>query len=185
VRLVSFAVHWIRAEIHEYILRNWRIVRIATTKAQRKLFFNLRSAKQRLGWFSEDEAEAVAKDLGVEARVLRDMESRMALPDLGFDTPLGGESEDEGTAPADWIADSSYDPAYLVAEEDAEQNQQERLLDALDGLNERARDILQRRWLQEPKATLQELADEYGVSAERIRQLESNAMKKLRGALAA
>jgi RNA polymerase sigma-32 factor len=185
VRLVSFAVHWIRAEIHEYILRNWRIVRIATTKAQRKLFFNLRSAKQRLGWFSEDEAEAVAKDLGVEARVLRDMESRMALPDLGFDTPLGGESEDEGTAPADWIADSSYDPAYLVAEEDAEQNQQERLLDALDGLNERARHILQRRWLQEPKATLQELADEYGVSAERIRQLESNAMKKLRGALAA
>ena len=185
VRLVSFAVHWIRAEIHEYILRNWRIVRIATTKAQRKLFFNLRSAKQRLGWFSEDEAEAVAKDLGVEARVLRDMESRMALPDLGFDTPLGGESEDEGTAPADWIADSSYDPAYLVAEEDAEQNQQERLLDALDGLNERARDILQRRWLQEPKATLQELADEYGISAERIRQLESNAMKKLRGALAA
>ena len=185
VRLVSFAVHWIRAEIHEYILRNWRIVRIATTKAQRKLFFNLRSAKQRLGWFSEDEAEAVAKDLGVEARVLRDMESRMALPDLGFDTPLGGESEDEGTSPADWIADSSYDPAYLVAEEDAEQNQQERLLDALDGLNERARDIMQRRWLQEPKATLQELADEYGVSAERIRQLESNAMKKLRGALAA
>jgi RNA polymerase sigma-32 factor len=185
VRLVSFAVHWIRAEIHEYILRNWRIVRIATTKAQRKLFFNLRSAKQRLGWFSEDEAEAVAKDLGVEARVLRDMESRMALPDLGFDTPLGGESEDEGTAPADWIADSSNDPAYLVAEEDAEQNQQERLLDALNGLNERARDILQRRWLQEPKATLQELADEYGVSAERIRQLESNAMKKLRGALAA
>jgi RNA polymerase sigma-32 factor len=185
VRLVSFAVHWIRAEIHEYILRNWRIVRIATTKAQRKLFFNLRSAKQRLGWFSEDEAEAVAKDLGVEARVLRDMESRMALPDLGFDTPLGGESEDEGTAPADWIADSSYDPAYLVAEDDAEQNQQERLLDALEGLNERARDILQRRWLQEPKATLQELADEYGVSAERIRQLESNAMKKLRGALAA
>ena len=185
VRLVSFAVHWIRAEIHEYILRNWRIVRIATTKAQRKLFFNLRSAKQRLGWFSEDEAEAVAKDLGVEARVLRDMESRMALPDLGFDAPLGGESEDEGTAPADWIADSSYDPAYLVAEDDAEQNQQERLLDALEGLNERARDILQRRWLQEPKATLQELADEYGVSAERIRQLESNAMKKLRGALAA
>ena len=185
VRLVSFAVHWIRAEIHEYILRNWRIVRIATTKAQRKLFFNLRSAKQRLGWFSEDEAEAVAKDLGVEARVLRDMESRMALPDLGFDTPLGGESDDEGTAPADWIADSSYDPAYLVAEDDAEQNQQERLLEALDGLNERARDILQRRWLQEPKATLQELADEYGVSAERIRQLESNAMKKLRGALAA
>lgn len=185
VRLVSFAVHWIRAEIHEYILRNWRIVRIATTKAQRKLFFNLRSAKQRLGWFSEDEAEAVAKDLGVEARVLRDMESRMALPDLGFDTPLGGESDDEGTAPADWIADSSYDPAYLVAEDDAEQNQQERLLEALEGLNERARDILQRRWLQEPKATLQELADEYGVSAERIRQLESNAMKKLRGALAA
>jgi RNA polymerase sigma-32 factor len=185
VRLVSFAVHWIRAEIHEYILRNWRIVRIATTKAQRKLFFNLRSSKQRLGWFSEDEAKAVAKDLGVEARVLRDMESRMALPDLGFDTPLGGESDDEGTAPADWIADSSYDPAYLVAEDDTEQNQQKRLLDALDGLNERARAILQRRWLQEPKATLQELADEYGVSAERIRQLESNAIKKLRGALAA
>ncbi len=185
VRLVSFAVHWIRAEIHEYILRNWRIVRIATTKAQRKLFFNLRSAKQRLGWFSEEEAAAVAKDLGVEPRALREMESRMALPDLGFDTPLGGDSDDEGTAPADWIADSSYDPAYLVAKEDAEHDQQERLLRALDGLNPRARDILQRRWLQEPKATLQELADEYGVSAERIRQLEANAMKKLHGVLAA
>ncbi|MFO8155006.1 MAG: RNA polymerase sigma factor RpoH [Pseudomonadota bacterium] len=183
VRLVSFAVHWIRAEMHEYILRNWRIVKVATTKAQRKLFFNLRNAKKRLGWFTRDEVESVASDLGVSTENVLEMESRLANRDTAFDAPTD-DSDDEGPlAPAAYLEDSGSDPARVVEADQDETNQTAQLRAALDGLDERSRDIVSQRWLREPKATLQELADEYGVSAERIRQLEKAAMKKLRGGL--
>ena len=186
VRLVSFAVHWIKAEIHEFILRNWRIVKVATTKAQRKLFFHLRSSKKRLGWFSSDEAEAVAKDLGVDADVVREMESRMAGQDTAFD----GYTDDDGDAsyyqaPVHYLEDQRYDPATQLEESDWESNAAQQLQKALSNLDNRSRDILQSRWLDEDnKATLHELAAKYGVSAERIRQLESNALKKLKGFMA-
>jgi RNA polymerase sigma-32 factor len=185
VRLVSFAVHWIKAEIHEYILRNWRIVKIATTKAQRKLFFNLRSAKKRLGWFSLEEVEQVADDLGVKPETVLQMEARLANSDVAFDG--SAEDEDEGApmAPAAYLADMRHEPASQLEDADSANDQQERLHAALETLDERSRDILQKRWLTENKATLHELADEYGVSAERIRQIEKAAMKKLQGALAA
>lgn len=186
VRLVSFAVHWIRAEIHEFVLRNWRIVKIATTKAQRKLFFNLRKAKQRLGWFSREEVEAVAEDLGVPAEQVLEMEQRLAGQDMQFDAPVGADSEEGETfTPAAYLPDPDADPAVAVENEDWEADNGNRLHQALAALDPRSRDILQRRWLSENKSTLQELADEYGVSAERIRQLENNAIKKLRGTLAA
>ncbi|MBK1672688.1 RNA polymerase sigma factor RpoH [Ectothiorhodospira shaposhnikovii] len=184
VRLISFAVHWIRAEIHEFVLRNWRIVKVATTKAQRKLFFNLRGAKQRLGWFSQDEVETVANDLGVSAREVVEMESRLAGHDVSFDP----EPEDEGTytaAPADVLMDQEGDPAMLMERSDWDSYHQSRLQAALAALDERSRAILARRWLAEEKATLHELAAEYGVSAERIRQLENNSIRKLRQAMAA
>ncbi len=183
VRLVSFAVHWIKAEIHEYILRNWRIVKIATTKAQRKLFFNLRSNKKRLGWFSQEEVEQVAEDLGVKPETVLEMESRLSNQDLAFD---GGMDEDDGPAltPAGYLADNRMEPAALVEAEDAEQVQHEQLQHAIAELDERSRDILQQRWLGDSKATLHELADQYGVSAERIRQIEKNAMNKLKKQLA-
>ena len=183
VRLVSFAVHWIKAEIHEYILRNWRIVKVATTKAQRKLFFNLRSNKKRLGWMNRTEVEAVAKDLGVEPAVVTQMEGRMAARDMAFD---GAVDDDEpAVAPAQFLADASADPEALVMEDDWAEQSTARLHDALDGLDERSRDILRCRWLSERKSTLHELAARYGVSAERIRQIEANAMKKLRVSLQA
>lgn len=185
VRLVSFAVHWIRAEIHEFILRNWRIVKVATTKAQRKLFFNLRSSKKRLGWFNRQEVEQVAQDLGVNPEVVLEMESRLAGQDIGFD---GGQDDDEdgaAYAPAAYLSDQQADPAVAVESGDWETHNVEQLHTALEELDDRSRDILMRRWLHEPKATLQELADQYGVSAERIRQLEGNALKKLKGRLAA
>lgn len=186
VRLVSFAVHWIKAEIHEFVLRNWRIVKVATTKAQRKLFFNLRKAKKRLGWFSYDEVNAVAQDLGVSPEQVLEMESRLAGQDIGFDAPADNDDEDRVYAPAQYLmANAATDPAVALEAEDWEDHGSEQLGDALAGLDDRSRDILQRRWLAEPKATLQELADEYGVSAERIRQLENNAIKKLRGKMAA
>jgi len=184
VRLVSFAVHWIRAEIHEFILRNWRIVKVATTKAQRKLFFNLRSSKKRLGWFNNEEVHRVAEDLGVSPETVLEMESRLAGQDVGFD----GEREDDDerfyAAPAAYLSDQRSDPALQIEREDWADRNVEQLHDALGELDDRSRDILTRRWLGEPKATLQELANEYHVSAERIRQLESGAMKKLRGMLA-
>ncbi len=184
VRLVSFAVYWIRAEIHEYILRNWRIVKVATTKAQRKLFFNLRSAKQRLGWFNQDEVEAVADDLGVTTRDVREMESRMSGQDIGFDEP--DDDDDRPTlSPVGYLEDISHEPATMVENQEWEDHNKQQLMAAMQDLDERSRDIITQRWLSENKSTLHELADKYSISAERIRQLENNAMKKLRGALAA
>lgn len=184
VRLVSFAVHWIKAEIHEYILRNWRIVKVATTKAQRKLFFNLRSAKKDLTWLSRDEAEAIADDLGVNLRDVEIMEGRMSGQDVSFD-PAESDDDDAGYAPAAWLEDDRYDPAAQLEAADSENDAQDRLLVALEELDARSRDILNRRWLGGQKATLHELAAEYGVSAERIRQLESAALKKLRASMEA
>jgi len=181
VRLISFAVHWIKAEIHEYILKNWRIVKIATTKAQRKLFFNLRSAKQRLGWMNRSEVEAIAADLKVKPEEVEQMEARLGGADVSFSiTPADGE---EGYVPEDWLADHRDEFAEMEEAEYQEQ-QEDRLRSALTGLDERARDIVYRRWLNEgEKAGLQELADKYGISAERVRQIESAAMKKLRKAI--
>ena len=179
VRLVSFAVHWVRAEIHEYILRNWRIVKVATTKAQRKLFFNLRSAKKRLGWMNRREVEEVAADLGVPSRTVLEMEQRLHARDTSFDLPVG--ADDEQPAPSGWIEDRRFDPEQLVEAEEQGTRSVRSLHRALETLDDRSRSIVARRWLAEEKATLQELADEYGVSAERIRQIEKNAMKKMRG----
>jgi RNA polymerase sigma-32 factor len=183
VRLVSFAVHWIRAEIHEFVLKNWRLVKVATTKAQRKLFFNLRKAKQRLGWLSAEETRAVADDLGVTPAEVNEMEQRLAGRDMSLDPAPEADDEERLGAPASYLPAHGADPAELVAAEDAQDNAFESLGAALDGLDERSRDILRRRWLTEDKVTLQDLADEYGVSAERIRQVEAAAMKKLRGLL--
>ncbi|HVI56491.1 MAG TPA: RNA polymerase sigma factor RpoH [Luteibacter sp.] len=185
VRLVSFAVHWIRAEMHEFILRNWRIVKVATTKAQRKLFFNLRKSKKRLGWMNAEEVRVVAQDLGVPEATVREMESRLSGRDVGFEAPADADDDDK-PAPAAFLVDEGADPYDNLAEEDASNNQMGALSSALGNLDARSRDIIQRRWLAEDnKATLQDLADEYGVSAERIRQIEANAMKKMRVAIAA
>jgi RNA polymerase sigma-32 factor len=181
VRLVSFAVHWIRAEIHEFVLKNWRLVKVATTKAQRKLFFNLRRAKHRLGWLSAEETRVVADDLGVTPGEVNEMEQRLAARDMSLDPPPGADDEDRLGAPVAFLPAPGADPADLVADEDWEQNSNAALGAALAGLDERSRDILRRRWLEEDKATLQDLADEYGISAERIRQIEAAAMKKMRG----
>jgi RNA polymerase sigma-32 factor len=182
VRLVSFAVHWIRAEIHEFVLRNWRLVRVATTKAQRKLFFNLRKAKKRLGWLSKEETEAVAADLGVTARDVTEMEKRLSGHDLSFD-PY--PEEDEEFAPAMYLPSPNSDPAQTVERDNEGASDHEQLTAALAKLDERSRMILSRRWLADSKATLHELAAEYGVSAERIRQIEANAIGKLKKQLAA
>jgi len=184
VRLVSFAVHWIRAEIHEFVLRNWRLVKVATTKAQRKLFFNLRKAKKHLGWLSADETEAIAEDLGVSAREVTEMEQRMAGQDLAFDLSADAD-EDEHYAPAQYLAAAeASDPAVTAEAEDWEDRSRARLTAALQTLDERSRKILTARWLGEQNATLQELADLFGVSAERIRQIEQQAIRRLRSALA-
>jgi RNA polymerase sigma-32 factor len=183
VRLVSFAVHWIRAEMHEYILRNWRIVKIATTKAQRKLFFNLRSAKKRLAWLSNDEAKAVAQDLGVDIREVRQMEGRLASSDMNFD--VGVDDDEDTVAPIHYLEDKRADPALQLEETDWEENSNQHLSVALEQLDERSRDIIASRWLVDNKATLHDLADKYGVSAERIRQLEKNAMNKVKAILEA
>ena len=182
VRLVSFAVYWIRAEIHEFILRNWKIVKVATTKAQRKLFFNLRSSKKRLGWFSHAEVEQVAKDLGVTSKDVLEMESRMSGQDIGFDL-RDDDDEDTSYAPAAYLQDDSVGPAEQFENTEWESHNKTRLVNAISSLDDRSQEIVQRRWLDEQKATLQELADKYSVSAERIRQIENNAMKKLRNAL--
>ena len=184
VRLVSFAVHWIRAEIHEFVLKNWRIVKVATTKAQRKLFFNLRKAKKSLAWLSADETAAVAKDLGVTVREVTEMEQRLHSRDAIFD-PAPDADEDSNYTPAAYLPSPDADPARIVEKADWNDDATERMIDALDTLDDRSRRILEERWLSEKKLTLHELADEYGVSAERIRQIEANAIKKLRAAMAA
>ncbi len=182
VRLISFAVHWIRAEIHEYVLRNWRLVRIATTKAQRKLFFNLRRLKRDLGWLSAEETRAVAKDLGVPASEVSEMEQRLAAHDLSFD-PLPSGEEEEAYGPAAYLPAPGLDPAQQLESEDSEDDATAKLSAGLGSLDERSRNIVQRRWLASRKATLHELADEYGLSAERIRQIEVAAFTRLRGLL--
>ena len=184
VRLVSFAVHWIRAEIHEYVLRNWRLVKIATTKAQRKLFFNLRRLKKNLSWLSAEETLAVAHDLGVSPGEVTEMEKRLAARDLSFD-PAPEADDDEIYSPAAYLPAPDADPAEQVEDAESADDSSERLRGALGRLDSRSRDIVQRRWMSETKATLHELADKYGVSAERIRQIESSALGKLRGMMAA
>jgi len=184
VRLVSFAVHWIRAEIHEYVLRNWRLVKVATTKSQRKLFFNLRKMKKNLAWLSEEETQAVARDLGVEVSDVREMEQRLSARDMSFD-PTPESDEEESYSPAMYLPASNADPAVEVEREEWEEDSSDRLSLALEKLDERSRSILKRRWMTDDKATLHELADEYGISAERVRQVESNAIIKLKALMAA
>jgi len=185
VRLVSFAVHWIRAEIHEFVLRNWRIVKVATTKAQRKLFFNLRKSKKRLGWLNQDEVNAVAADLNVKPEVVMEMESRLSGQDVGFDLTADDDDDRPYLAPAAFLESHQASPDMAVEAEDLEDHHHGMLFDGIEELDDRSRDIIQSRWLIEPKITLQELADKYGVSAERIRQLEGAALKKLKAHFAA
>jgi len=186
VRLMSFAVHWIRAEIYDYILRNWRIVKIATTKAQRKLFFNLRKARTRLGWMNQQEVIKLADKLNVERAAVREMESRLASPDVAFDGDQSDEDEDGfHAAPSGYLPDMRYNPERLVAQHDDEVTRDDSLKTALAGLDARSRDIIQRRWLNEEKPTLHELAAEYGVSAERIRQIEKKALDSMKNLLTA
>jgi RNA polymerase sigma-32 factor len=184
VRLVSFAVHWIKAEIHEFVLKNWRIVKVATTKAQRKLFFNLRQMKQRLGWCSAEEVNAVAEDLGVTPKDVHVMEARLNAMDVSWDLDDSNDEASNYATPARYLGDAEADPAYLIEQEDSEVQQGEKLHLAMAQLDERSQDILKQRWFVDEKAmTLHALADKYAISAERVRQLEKNAMKKLRGYL--
>ncbi len=184
VRLVSFAVHWVRAEIHEYILRNWRIVKVATTKAQRKLFFNLRGAKKRLGWLNREEVDAVAGDLGVSPETVLEMEKRLSAYDAAFDPQSSEDGDGDRFAPAGYLQDMRFEPAAQVEAEDWKTHSGELLHQALEDLDARSRDIVKKRWLDEDKVTLQALAATYGISAERVRQVEKNAMNKLKAALA-
>lgn len=185
VRLVSFAVHWIKAEIHEYVIRNWRIVKVATTKAQRKLFFNLRSLKKSSKKLTLEEAQAIANDLNVTAEQVIEMEGRLTAYDAAFEAQGDDDDESNYTAPALYLEDNRYDPARLVEEEDWEDQNANALHSAIGQLDARSRDILQRRWLDDNKSTLHELAAEYNISAERIRQLEKNAMEKIKVAMSA
>jgi len=183
VRLVSFAIHWIRAEIYDYILRNWRIVKIATTKAQRKLFFNLRQSRARIGWMNETEITSLAADLDVPTGTVKEMELRMASADVPFDAQDDGDEEEFRSSPAGYLQDMRYNPETLLARADSETAQQDKLSSALVSLDERSRDIIRRRWLSSQKPTLHELAEEYGVSAERIRQIEKKALDTMKGVL--
>ena len=180
VKLVSFAVHWIKAEIHEYILKNWRLVKIATTKAQRKLFFNLRGKKKSLEWLTKEEAESIASDLNVDVKDVLHMENRLSSNDSSFDAPVQTGNDEEVMSPSQYLEDKRYDPEIIVANEQAEQVNRSELIEALKMLDDRSKDILQRRYLSDQKATLHDLADEYEVSAERIRQIENTALKKLK-----
>ena len=180
VKVVSFAVHWIKAEIHEYILKNWRLVKIATTKAQRKLFFNLRSKKKTLEWLTKEEAEKIAADLNVEVKDVLHMENRLSSNDASFDAPTSKDDDDEIMSPSQYLEEKRYDPELIVANSEAEQLNHNELLEALKMLDDRSKEILQRRYLSDQKATLHDLADEYDVSAERIRQIENGALKKLK-----
>jgi len=185
VRLVSFAVHWIKAEMHEFILKNWRIVKVATTKSQRKLFFNLRSSKSRLSWLTADEAKAMAKDLNVDVATVYEMEGRMSAHDAAFDPRADDDDDTASYAPANYLEDKGADPALQLEASNWEEDSTDRLYKALESLDERSRDILQKRWLDDDKVTLHDLAAAYGVSAERVRQLEQNAMKKVRASIEA
>ena len=180
VRLVSFAVHWIRAEIHEYVLRNWRLVKVATTKAQRKLFFNLRRYKKSLGWLSDAETRAVAEDLGVTTQEVTEMEKRLTSRDMSFDPAPDADDEEGSYSPATYLPSPDADPAHLIEREQFDDDSTERLAVALNKLDPRSQHILRTRWMTDDKATLQDLAAQYGVSAERVRQIETNAIKKLR-----
>ena len=185
VRLVSFAVHWIKAEMYDYVLRNWRMVKVATTKAQRKLFFNLRKSRTRLGWMKDDEVNKLAADLNVEAATVRQMESRLSGTDIAFDPQAERDDEEAFLAPAQHLGDSRYDPAIVVDNSEQESRSRRQLAAALSRLDTRSRDIVSRRWLSDAKPTLHELAGEYGVSAERIRQIEKRAMEKMKAVIAA
>ena len=180
VRLVSFAVHWVKAEIHEYVLKNWKIVKIATAKAQRKLFFNLRSKKKSLDWLTKEEAEKIALDLNVEVKDVLHMENRLSSNDSSFDAPVSTGDDDEIMSPSQYLEDKTFDPEVIVASEQADHVNKQELISALKMLDNRSKDILQRRYLTDDKATLHDLADEYKVSAERIRQIENSALKKLK-----
>jgi len=179
VRLVSFAIHWIRAEIHEYVIRNWRLVKIATTKSQRKLFFNLRKMRKNLGWLSHEESLAIAKDLDVKVETVREMEKRITGSDIGFDLN-DSDDEEKSFAPVAYLEKSDANPAEILEAEDFGDHNNQQLASALGELDDRSRDILKLRWLSEKKSTLHELANKYSISAERVRQLEANALKKLR-----
>ena len=183
VRLVSFAVHWIRAEMHEYILKNWRIVKVATTKAQRKLFFNLRKNKKRLGWFTNDEVQTVANELGVKPETVLEMETRLSSRDMAFDGYANDDDDSFFVAPSQFLEDTSDEPSKVLEAADWSEHNNTRLATALETLDDRSRDILNSRWLSEKKLTLHNLADRYGISAERVRQLEKAAMQKMRTAL--
>jgi RNA polymerase sigma-32 factor len=185
VRLISYAVHWIKSEIHEFVLRNWRIVKVATTKPQRKLFFKLRSSKNRLGWFTNEEVNDVAKTLGVKPETVLEMESRLSGSDVTFDAPANEDDDEHHFTPSAYLSDERADPAQLLEYDDRQSQELSLMEDSLKTLDERSHDIIQRRWLNEEKATLHELAEEYQVSAERIRQLEKNALNKMRGAFEA
>ncbi len=183
VRLVSFAVHWIKAEMHEFILRNWRIVKVATTKSQRKLFFNLRGAKKKLAWLTNEEVQSVAEDLNVEPRVVREMEGRLSSHDTSFDLPADEDDDSAYQAPANYLENKSVDPVLQLEAQDWAEDSHKRLTAAMLHLDDRSKDILNQRWLSERKTTLHDLAGKYDVSAERIRQLEKNAMKKIKVAM--
>lgn len=180
VRLISYAVHWIKSEIHEFVLRNWRIVKVATTKPQRKLFFKLRSSKKRLGWFNQDEVNDVAETLGVKPETVLEMESRLSGSDVTFDPPTNDSDDEHHFTPAAYLTDDRADPARQLEHDDGQSQQLMLMTDSLKTLDDRSKNIIQRRWLNEDKATLHELADEYQVSAERIRQIEKNALSKMR-----
>ena len=180
VRLISFAVHWIKSEMHEYIIKNWKIVKVATTKAQRKLFFNLRSQKKELNWLSQDEIKTISNELGVDEKSIKEMESRLASSDMSFDPPCEANDDEASFSPSGFLADESKDPAELIEREDSEEYSHELLHKAMSALDSRSKEILIDRWLQDQKLTLHELADKYGVSAERIRQIEKAAMEKVK-----
>jgi len=180
VRLISYAVHWIKSEIHEFVLRNWRIVKVATTKPQRKLFFKLRSSKKRLGWFNQDEVNDVAETLGVKPETVLEMESRLSGSDVTFDPPTNDNDDEHHFTPAAYLTDDRADPAHQLESDDSQSQQLTLMSDSLKTLDDRSKTIIQRRWLNEDKATLHELAGEYKVSAERIRQIEKNALGKMR-----
>ena len=185
VRLMSFAIHWIRAEMFDYILRNWRIVKVATTKAQRKLFFNLRKSRERLGWMTRGEVDTLAENLDVAPETVQEMESRMSNADVAFDADNDSDDDSFHAAPAGYLQDMRYNPEVLATQSDHEDLRQTQLRSALTSLDARSRDIIQRRWLDEKKPTLHELADEYGISAERIRQIEMKALDVMKDALEA
>ena len=183
VRLVSFAVHWIKAEIHEFILKNWRIVKIATTKAQRKLFFNLRSKKKGTGWLTDKEAKKIAADLDVSYREVMHMENRLNSTDTPFDLPSDDEDDEKAFSPSQYLEDHSFNPELIAEQDNWEQVNHTALLENISNLDRRSQDIIRTRWLENNKLTLNELADKYSVSAERIRQIEAKAFKKLKTAL--